>query len=252
MKAIIIEDDKENRIQLRALLDKHCRQVTIIGEASGADEGAKIILALKPDLIFLDIQLQGESGFDLLSSLGAYDFEIIFITGYDEYAIQAIRCSALDYILKPVGVTELTNAVTKADRKIKHSRIDTRVNNLLDIVSHPDKLDHKIALPVSKGHLLVFPGDIVYLRSSNNYTNFIMMDSKEILVSKGLYKFEEILADFGFIRCHPSHIVNRKFISRFHKPIGGYEILLTTGIRIPVTPHYVPLVKASLHLSDNA
>lgn len=246
MKAIIVEDGKAARQQLKELLSEHCRKLEIIGEAASADEGASIILACQPDLVFLDIQLPNKSGFDMLHSLGVYAFDVIFITGYEEYAIQAIRCSALDYLLKPVKVPELVAAVTKAEKKRNEMQIGSRIDNLLHIITHPDKYSHKIALPVAKGHRFINPYEIVFVQASNNYSQFKMLDRETILISKGLYKFEDILSGFGFIRCHVSFIVNPKFISKFSKEITGSELLLTSGERIPVTKMYLPIINEML------
>lgn len=249
MNAIIVDDEEKNIVQLKNLLTKHCNQVQIIGEATDASQGAAMIIERQPDLVFLDIQMPDKSGFDMLGSIGTYEFDIIFITGYEEYAIQAIKCSALDYLLKPIKVSELVTAVKKAEKKIKDLHISSQIDNLLSIVTHPDKLDHKIALPVAKGHRFINPYKIVYLQSSNNYTDFKMVDKETILISKGLYKFEDVLADFGLIRCHASYIVNPKFISKFSKAITGFELLLINGDRIPVTAMYMTIVNETLGLS---
>ncbi len=248
MKAIIIDDETDSREQIKALLCEHCKQVEVLGEAGNAAKGAKLIIETKPDLVLLDVQMPGQSGFDMLTSLGLYDFEVIFITGHDDYTIQAIRCSALDYILKPVGVNELVNAVTRAERKIKDLGSARQIENLVHTISHLDKLEHKIALPVAKGYRFINPYNIVYTESSNSYTTFILSDKEKIMISKGLYQFEEILAGFGFIRCHASHMVNRLFVKKFYKVIGGHELLLSNGVKIPVTPMYVPVVKQALRL----
>lgn len=248
MRAVIVEDGQKAREQLKQLLSAHCNQVQLVGEAGSADEGAKLIIERKPQLVLLDIHMPVKTGFDMLRLLGAYEFEVIFITGYEEYAIQAIRCSALDYLLKPIEITELIEAVQKAERKIKNSQISLQIENLLDIITHPNKHDHKIALPVAKGHRFINPYEIVYLQSSNNYTNFKMADRETILISKGLYKFEEILSGFGLIRCHASYIINPKYISKFSKAITGFELLLTNGDCIPVTAMYMTIVNETLGL----
>jgi len=249
MRAVIVEDGQKAREQLKQLLAEHFKQVRVVGEADSADEGAKLIMECMPELVLLDIQMPGKTGFDMLRSLGAYEFEVIFITGYEEYAIQAIRCSALDYLLKPIEITELIAAIQKAEKKIKGLHCSSRIDNLLNIITHPDKQDHKIALPVAKGHRFINPFEIIYLQSSNNYTNFKMTDKETILISKGLYKFEEILAGFGLIRCHASYIVNPKYINKFSKAITGFELLLTNGDCIPVTAMYMTIVNETLGLN---
>lgn len=246
MRAIIIEDEKKNITHLRGLLTMYCKQVEIIGEATNAEEGLKLIAGLNPNLVFLDIQMPGKSGFDMLASLGEYNFEVIFVTGYDQYGIQAVKFSALDYLLKPVKVDELAKAVAKAEAQKQKRQTHEQIINLLSVINNAQKAGHHIALPLMKELRFVSPDEIVRCESDNNYTQFYLRNSEKLLVSTGIYEYEEMLKDYHFIRCHQSHLINRKFIKSLLKEDTVFELLLTDGTRIPVSRLRKDMVKEEL------
>ncbi|MEO8172444.1 MAG: LytTR family DNA-binding domain-containing protein [Sediminibacterium sp.] len=235
MKAIIVEDEKKNITQLKRLLEKYCRQVDVIGEALNAREGAAMINELKPDLVFLDIQMPKESGFDMLASLGVYEFDVIFITGYDQYGIQAVKCSALDYLLKPVQVEELVDAVNKAELKRRNGITSEQIANVQTILRNPQKQQHKIIIQDDTDFHFLKPYDILRLEASGNYTRLYFTDGKMMLISKGIGVCEELFSDYGFIRPHQSHLVNTRFIKSFYKGKVVFELLLTDGFSVPVS-----------------
>ncbi|OIR01333.1 transcriptional regulatory protein YehT [mine drainage metagenome] len=246
MKAVIIEDEKKNRVQLKSLLVKHCKQVRLIGEAADADEGIKMIKEINPDLIFLDIQMPHQSGFDMLAALGEYNFEVIFVTGYDQYGVQAIKFSALDYLLKPVKPDELIKAVTKAETKKRKKQTHEQIINLLSVVNNSRKTEHRIALPMMKEIRFISPDEIIRCESANNYTQFYLQNGEKLLVSKGIYAYDEMLKDYHFIRCHQSHLVNRIFIKSLLKEDTIFELLLKDGSHIPVSRLKIDMVKEEL------
>ena len=246
MRAVIVDDEKKNISRLNNLITRHCKKVKIIGTASGAEEASDLILSLRPDIVFLDIQMPKSSGFDILASLGAYEFDVIFVTGYDHYAIQAIKCSALDYLVKPVKPTELIEAVAKAEKKQNIEIISKQIANLLDLVRNPHKNEHNIALPLLNGYRYINPYEIIRLEAENNYTQFYLFGGEKILISKGLYVYEEILETYGFIRCHKSHLVNRKFIRSLLKGAVVYEVELPDGFRVPVSSRKIGLIAEAL------
>lgn len=234
MKAIIIEDEKKNIVHLKGLM-KHFPLVELVGEAGDAVEGIQLISQTQPDLLFLDIQLPGKSGFELLASLGEYQFEVIFITAYDQYGIQAIKFSALDYLLKPVKLEELYKAIQKATKRTNNKQTQEQIRNLLAVLEQ-DKRDHRIALPLMKEIRFVNPEEIIRCEAANNYTHIYLESGEKLLVSKGLFEFAELLGDYHFIRCHQSHLVNRRFIKSILKEDTISELLLTDGsTRIPVS-----------------
>ena len=215
---------------------KHFKQVDIIGEANNAAEGVQLIVSLRPDLLFLDIQMPGESGFDLLASLGEYQFEVIFVTAYDQYGIQAVKFSALDYLLKPVKVEELAKALLKAETKKEKKQTQEQILNLLSVINHSQKKDHRIALPLLKEIRFVNPDEVIRCEAANNYTYFYLHTGEKLLVSRGIYEYDEMLKDYHFIRCHQSHLVNRRFIKSLLKEDTISELLLIDDCsRIPVS-----------------
>jgi two-component system LytT family response regulator len=235
IQAVIIDDEKNNIDNLSGLLQQYCSQVHIAGVAMSADEGAALIRTLNPNLVFLDIQMPGKSGFQMLEELPDLSFEIILITAFDQYGIQAIKFSAVDYLLKPLNIDELKAAVQKAEKRLNEKMQNRELENLLQLIrNREEKAAHKLALPTVKETRFVHPNEIVRCESSNAYTTFYLLNKEKIVVSKPIYEYEELLADFGFIRCHQSHLVNRTYIRSWVKEDGGY-LMLDNGDEVPVS-----------------
>lgn len=235
INAVIIDDEINNIDNLEGLLKKYCPQVQVTGTAMNADEGITLIKKLQPKLIFLDIQMPGKNGFDMLSDLPDHNFEIILITAHDQYGIKAIKFSAVDYLLKPLDIEELKRAIQKAAQRIKEKMQNHELENLLQLLKNrEEKSAHKLALPTLKETRFVSPGDIIRCESSNAYTSFYISTGEKIVVSKPIYEYEELLSDFGFIRCHQSHLVNKEYIKSWVKGDGGY-LILQNGNEIPVS-----------------
>lgn len=233
MKAILIDDEKNNLDNLRQLLLTYCPSVQVIATAMNAADGKKFIHEQKPDLLFLDIQMPKKTGFDLLRELDHYSFEVIFVTAYDQFAIQAVRFSAVDYLLKPVNIEELQAAVDRAEIRSKQNKQNHQLENLLHLL-HQNKDEHRIALATLKETRFVNTGSIIRCESSNNYTSFFLKDGEKLIVSKPIYEFEELLNSYGFVRPHQSHLVNLRYIKSLVKEDGGY-LLLEDGLQIPVS-----------------
>ena len=247
INALIIDDEQNNIENLKTLVEKNCTAVHIVATALNADSGKEIIYHHKPDLVFLDIQMPGKSGFDLLQSLNSIAFEIIFVTAYDQYALQAIRFSAVDYLLKPINLVELTSAVDKAAKKIIDKKQNEQLQNLLSFLQNQyNKETHRIALPTLKETRFVLTDIIVRCESTNNYTTFYLSNKEKLVVSKPIYEYEELLSSYGFIRCHQSHLINKNFIRSWVKKDNGY-LLLEDGSQIPVSKNKKEVVKAALH-----
>jgi two-component system LytT family response regulator len=235
IRAVIIDDEQNNLDNLCRLLEKHCPEITVAATALTADEGRAIILAQKPDLIFLDIQMPGKSGFELLQSLPDHFFGIIFVTAFDQYGIQAVKFSAIDYLLKPIDTHELKAAVSKAIARYSEKKQNLRLENLLQLLKHQQEKDtHRIALATAKETRLVKTQDIVRCESSNNYTTIYLVSGEKLLVSKPIYEFDELLNDYGFLRCHQSHLINKKFIKSWVKEDGDF-LLLEDASLVPVS-----------------
>lgn len=234
MKAILIDDETNNIENLQLLLVGHCPFVSVVGTAKNAEDGIKLIQDLHPDIVFLDIQMPGKNGFELLKSLHQYDFEVIFVTAFDQYAIQAVRFAAIDYLLKPIVVDDLKDAVQSASSKILAKQKNPSLENLMQILQQERKtLDDKIALPSAKEVRFIKVNTIFYCESKNNYTIFYL-DNEKIIVSKPIFEYEELLQDYGFFRCHNSYLVNRVFVKSLRKEDGGF-LVLDNGIEIPIS-----------------
>ncbi|MBX2921798.1 MAG: response regulator transcription factor [Chitinophagaceae bacterium] len=235
INAVIIDDERNNIDNLEGLLKRYCPQVRITGVAVNAADGAALIKRLDPQLIFLDIQMPGKNGFDMLKDLQDHHFEAILVTAYDQYGINAIKFSAIDYLLKPLNIEELKSAVQKAEKRIKEKMQNHELKNLLQLIKNrEEKSTHKLALPTLKETRFVSPADIIRCESSNAYTSFYISTGEKIVVSKPIYEYDELLSDFGFIRCHQSHLVNKEYIKSWVKGDGGY-LVMQTGGEIPVS-----------------
>lgn len=212
MTAIIIEDELQSRHQLESLLHQHCPSINIVGDGSCVEEGVALYQALRPELIFLDIELGESLGFDLLTIIGDQPYSVIFTTAHEQYGIRAIKFSALDYLLKPIEPKELIKAVRKAEDFKNLYQHSDRVKHLLQELNTKIGQEKNIAIPQSREIRFIPISDIVYCTSSNNYTTVILQDGEKLLASKGIYYFDELLVPTGFIRTHQSFLVNIKYI----------------------------------------
>ena len=249
IRAVIIDDEKNNIDNLSILLKELFPELNIIGEATDAVYAEKLIMQYKPDIVFLDIQMPGRSGFDLLTSLAVHHFELIFVTAFDQFGIQAVKFSAIDYLLKPVNAEELRKAVQKAISRILEKKQNKQLENLLNVLQNQQLKDtHRIALPSSKEIRFIRTKEIIRCESSNNYTTFIILNGESIVTSKPIFEYEEILQGYGFIRCHQTHLVNKRYIKSLVKQDGGY-LLLENGSKIPISRLKRELVKKELEQS---
>jgi two-component system LytT family response regulator len=246
IRAVIIDDEKNNINNLQGLLQKYCPLVNIIGTAMNADEGKQIINQDKPELIFLDIQMPGKNGFEMLQSLPQHDFEVIFVTAFDKYGIQAVKFSAIDYLLKPVNTEELMLAVDKVIEKTKKKNQNLQLENLLLLLQNrQQKSEHRLALPTAKETRFVSTDQIIRCESSNAYTSFYLTGEQKVIVSKPIFEYEELLKDYGFIRCHQSHLINKLKVKSWIKEDGGY-LLLEDGSHIPISRNKKEIVTEAL------
>lgn len=232
IKAIIIDDEINGRENLRGVLAKYCNDVEIIAEADSALKGIDAIQTHTPDLVFLDIEMPNGNGFKVLEFFEQPTFGVIFVTAYDQYAIQAIRFSAIDYILKPINVIELKNAVDRFK-----SRQKEQTSTLLQqfkLNSHLENQAQKIALPSIDKIEFREIETILRCEAETNYTTFHFTDNTKLLISRTLVEFEEILSNYGFIRTHKTHLVNLSHIKSFNKS-DGCSVTLSNGHSIPVS-----------------
>lgn len=234
IRGIIVEDEKHSRETLAGMLERYCKNVEVIAEAESYRSGLELIRKYSPDVVFLDIQMPDGSGFRLLEELDTINFAIIFTTAFDQFAIKAIKYSALDYLLKPIDPDELVNAIKKVEQKLNKSEVNDNIRVLLENIRSKENDPHKIVLSTSEKIHIIETDQILRCESDNYYTNFFLIDGKNILISKTLKENEELLSDHNFIRPHKSHLVNVKYIKGFLKNDGGY-IEMTDGSRIPVS-----------------
>lgn len=229
LKAVLIDDETQSREILRTYLGKYSRDVKIVGEGANVKEGLKAIREGRPDVVFLDVEMPFGNAFDLLEQLPERDFETVFVTAYQNYAMDALNSHAAYYLMKPIEIDALVAAVDYVrEVKLKEATMGDRVLKSLQ------RVEGKITLPQQDGFQVLEIADILYCRADDNYTE-IHLEHKKILVSKTLKYFEEALSDFGFARVHKSYLVNVTEVIRYRKGKGG-SVVLSTGKEIPVAP----------------
>lgn len=228
IKAVLIDDIPAALKMLQSDLKNFCPEVEIIGTAGSVVGGAKLLRQVRPDVVFLDIELEDGSGFDLLQILPEVNFKIIFVTASDQHAIRAFRFSAIDYLLKPIDPDELKEAVRKTLMADSKEKIDVLLDHWTD---KPD--NNRIALHSSDEIKVVDIRDIIRCESDNNYTTFHFNNKSKFLVTKTLKSFDQILSDKGFYRVHQSHLVNISHIKSYIKTEGGY-LLMSDQSHVPV------------------
>src|SRR5690606_17200088 len=236
--AILIDDDANLRNGMRSLLSRYATDIEIIGEAESVKTGVEIMTKLQPQVVFLDIQMNDGTGFDILEQLvqknGRSTSHIVFITAFEQYAIKAFRFSALDFLLKPVDPDELKKVIVKIKEVITSNDNYAHIDLLLE--NTRKKVDNfkRIALSTSDGIHLFDIHDIIRCESEDNYTNFYIKKSKPILISKTLKEYEELLVEHGFERIHQSHLINLQYLKSYIKKDGGY-VIMADGNHLPIS-----------------
>ncbi len=232
-KAVVIDDNPSMRDNNRNIVQKGFTEISLVGEASSVSEGIKLINREKPDLVLLDIELEGGTGFDILQQVNHSSFALIFITAFNDYAIKAIKFSALDYVLKPVDEDELVSAVHKALEQLSINRLETQVKVFMEHYEKSTQIK-KVVLKTSTDLHIVNLHDITYCKSDNNYTKFYFKSESPITVSKGMKEYEKLFSDYGFIRPHNSFLVNLNYITKLDKTDGGF-LIMQDNTEIPVS-----------------
>lgn len=232
IKALIIDDEQAAANVVNMLVSKYVPAVTELHVAIGAASGIAAIRAVQPDLVFLDIEMPVMSGFDLLEQFPDHNFEVIFITAYDHYAIKAIRYSALDYLLKPVDIAELQAAVERFTEKQKNKTDSkARYENLLQNLKTTEK-DYTLAVSTTEGTHFFRADEIIRCEATGNYTRIFLQGNKSLLTSRTLKDYDELLAAQGFYRIHRAHLVNRKYIRSF---TNDHALQLADGSEVEVS-----------------
>jgi len=232
LRALIVDDERNARFTLREMLQRFCPTVNVLAEADGVATALDLAREIDFDVVFLDIQMMDGSGFDFLKQLDEVNFEVIFTTAFDQFAIKAIKYSALDYLLKPLDTEELIAAVDKVQLRTDENESTKKLDVLLDNFSEEDK--QKLVLSTSEGMHIVQIKNIMRCEADDYYTRFFLVDGRMIMVSKTLKDSEELLAGQAFVRSHKSHLVNMEYVKKYVKSDGGY-LELRDGTRIPVS-----------------
>lgn len=233
IRTVIIEDEADLREVNKRLLLENFVDIEIVGEADSVESGIELIKKENPHLVLLDIEIKGGTGFHILQKVKPYNFKVIFVTAFNEFALKAIKFSALDYILKPVNESEFCAAVEKALEYFDEEKMEVQVNNLFE---HYEKQrgNKKIILRTSDAVFLVNLSDIKYCKSDNSYTIFHIKGKKNIMVSRSIKEYSELLEEYGFCRPHQSYLVNINYIEKLDKTDGGF-IILDDKTEIPVS-----------------
>lgn len=232
MNCIILDDEAMNVQLLTNMLTQHCPQVHILAAETNAKKGITLISELQPQLLFLDVEMPYMNGFETLKKLEPVNFEVIFVTAYGKYAIEAFEHHAAGYVTKPVNAEKLVVAVNAAAHRIEQSTINKNLFSLLEL-SNRTSIPDKIPLSTTNGLVFVKVADILYCESSGNYTHFYLCDDKKIVVSRQLGEYEKLLPENNFTRIHDKYIINLHYIKEYRKGSGG-EVVLENGKEIPV------------------
>ncbi|MDZ7740147.1 MAG: LytTR family DNA-binding domain-containing protein [Bacteroidales bacterium] len=233
MKVVIVDDEASVRNSISAILRDKYHAIEVAATAASVEEGYKVIMEHRPDLLFLDVEMPDGTGFDLLKKISSIDFKVIFITAHQEYALGAIKVSALDFVLKPFGTDDICSAVDKAMCLINTEEEQLKLKTLQANLENR-KVLKRIVLPTAENLHIVEIKDIIRAEADSNYTRFLLSDGKRIMVSRTIKEFDSLLSGSGMVRVHQSHLVNITWVDRFVKRDGGF-LLLKDKTKIPVS-----------------
>jgi two-component system, LytTR family, response regulator len=233
LKAILVDDELSSIQNLQFKIQEYCPNIKVVAQSQNPEEAIRLIQQHKPDVIFLDIEMPRMSGFKMLEQIPEIDFEIIFITAYNHYAINAIRISAFDYLVKPVAIEDLQQTVSRLGTfsvKKTKERADTLKKNL----ANPKSQEDNIAVPTNDGLEFIQISQIIRIESSSNYSRIMLQNGHQMLVTRQLKDFEELLQDYRFYRVHHSHLINLNYIARYLRGDGG-QITMRNGDIVDVS-----------------
>lgn len=233
MKVLIVDNQEEIRKGLKLLLEKYCPQVREIQEAEGVVSGLRKIHEYQPDLVFTDVEMDDGTGMDLLAKVPEINFQVIFITAYNKYAVDAFRFSAIDFLLKPIDPEHLIESVQRAVDNMKRISLTEQLS-IFSSQYNQVKEEKKIVLKDQKAFHIVKVGDLIFMRAEGVYTEFQIVGGERIVMSKNIKEYEEMLLGQGFMRVHNSYLINLKHIHKMDRADGG-TLVMTEGHNVPVS-----------------
>ena len=230
---LIVDDEAHARESLSKMLSLNFPEIQVLGTASSADEAYEKIIKLSPDLLFLDVEMPNGTGFDLLTRFAKPTFKVVFVTGFDQYALNAIKFSALDYLLKPVNARELKETVDKATSQMANQNGLGDLKNLLSTLQNPRSRKNKLAIPTQQGLEMIEIQEIMRCEAANGYTIIHLRNEKPILSSRDLKTYQELLEDYDFFRIHDSHLVSHLHIQKILNEDGGIAVM-SNEAKLPI------------------
>jgi two-component system LytT family response regulator len=222
INAVLIDDEIDSNRILQTLLENYCPQVRVTGVADGVETATALIREMKPDLVFMDIEMTEGNAFDLLNRLQPIQFHIIFVTAFDSHAVRAFRYNAIDYLLKPVNIRELCASIEKISTKYAETNMLERVQNMLENMSGANPVERKMAVPTANGLSFISLREVIRLEACGSYTVIHLQDRTKVTATLGIKEYEDLLPDMLFFRIHHSHIINLNKIKSYQKGRGGY------------------------------
>jgi two-component system LytT family response regulator len=235
MRAILVDDEPDGIRTLKKMLELHCPEVEIVATCPNAAAAKEKLAEHRPDLLFLDVQMPGKSGLEMLAELPQSNLKLIFVTAHNEYVIQALQFSAVDYLMKPVDEDRLVEAVARVKQRMLDERDDSRTDILLDNIKKAGSpLEMRLCLPTQKGFTIVKLEDILYCEAQRSYTAFRLDSNKSVIVSRPLFDYERVLADTSFLRIHKSYLINLFHVTEYERGEGG-TVIMSNGVEIEVS-----------------
>ena len=235
MRALIIDDEQDGTSTLKKMLDQNCRQVDVVGTSANAFDGRKQLEELKPDLVFLDIQMPGMSGLDMLAEMDTRNFEVIFVTAHNQYMLQALQFSAADYLLKPVDEDRLAEAMQRVEKRLSQKDDNRSIDALLyNLQKAGSPNEMKLCIPTLKGFVVLKLEDIIVCEAEKNYTIIHLKDKKSITVSRPLLDYEKILEGTTFLRVHRTFLINLQHVKEYHRGEGGV-VIMSNGAEVEIS-----------------
>jgi two-component system LytT family response regulator len=233
-KTVIIEDEEKSLYVLQEMIRQFAADLDVCGTASHTHQAMSLLEDARPHLVFLDIRIGDGTGFDVLRNLSFKDFEVIFITAFDNYALEAFRFAAIDYLLKPIGIDEFERAVDRARNRLRERQQYNNIDTLLQNLSKRHEQEKKISIPTAHGYEFVFLADIIWCKSDGSYTTFYLTHPTRIVSCRRIGHYEDLLLGNDFCRIHNSVIINMQLVKSYIKGKGGY-VVMSDGTELEIS-----------------